>query len=201
VTTYGKNAEGYRDPTATAAIANISREEKAARNRPMITWKAPAMKRVFICSRYRADARHTVEEALASASSACRKAIEKGCAPYAPHLYLPDCLCDDEPEEREMGLAVGRAFLAVCDEVWQWGKTVTEGMARELEYAKSLGIPIKVFNTIGIPYEQWNSVRFAGRMSPEELSDLEWAERTNDMAAYYSKWNDENSGFKEGETK
>jgi hypothetical protein len=78
-----------------------------------------------------------------------------------------------------MGMAVGRTFLEVCDEVWQWefqlGETpnpaITEGMAAELAYAKKLGKPIKVFNTIGIPYEQWNSVKFAD--NPEALAELE----------------------------
>jgi hypothetical protein len=69
-------------------------------------------------------------------------------------------------------MAIGRELLAMCDEVWQWGKTVTEGMAAELAYAKKLGIPIKVFNTIGIPYEQWNSVRFAN--VPEAQEFLKW---------------------------
>lgn len=87
------------------------------------------MKLVYICSRYRADVTHTVEEAVDSALYACSVAISKGYAPIAPHLYLPRCLDDNEPAERAAGTAAGLAFLAVCDEVWQWGKTITEGMA------------------------------------------------------------------------
>jgi len=154
------------------------------------------MKKVFICSRYRADARHTVEEAVSSALCACGFAIRKGCAPIAPHVYIPKCLDDDNPEERAVGMAIGREFLKMCDEVWQWGKTVTEGMAEELAYAKELGKPIIVYNTLGIPYEQWNSVRFADMLSAVELADLDHAERTNNMGAYYAKWGGENSGFK-----
>lgn len=114
------------------------------------------MKKVFICSRYRADDTHTVEEAVSRALYACSCAIMKGYAPIAPHLYLPRCLDDNDPAEREAGMAAGREFLAVCDEVWQWGATVTEGMALELAYAETLGIPIKVFNSVGIPRERWN---------------------------------------------
>lgn len=120
------------------------------------------MKKVFICSRYRADATHTVEEAVQSALFACHFAVSKGYAPIAPHLYLPRCLDDNDPAERAAGMEAWRAFLAVCDEVWQWGKTVTEGMAAELALAAELGIPIKVYNTIGIPREQWNSEKYAG---------------------------------------
>ena len=92
-----------------------------------------------------------------SALYACSVAISKGCAPIAPHLYLPRCLDDNEPAERAAGTAAGLAFLAVCDEVWQWGKTITHG-GRACP-RKELGIPIKVYNTLGIPYEQWNSVK------------------------------------------
>lgn len=118
------------------------------------------MKKVYICSRYRADETHTVEDAVSSALYACTVAVNKGCAPIAPHLYLPRCLDDNDPVERAAGMAAGRAFLAVCDEVWQWGKTITEGMAAELAYAKELGIPIKVFNSIGIPCADWNGVKY-----------------------------------------
>ena len=57
------------------------------------------MKLVYICSRYRADVTHTVEEAVDSALYACSVAISKGYAPIAPHLYLPRCLDDNEPAE------------------------------------------------------------------------------------------------------
>ena len=63
------------------------------------------MKLVYICSRYRADATHTVEEAVDSALYACSVAISKGYAPIAPHLYLPRCLDDNEPAERAAGMA------------------------------------------------------------------------------------------------
>jgi hypothetical protein len=108
------------------------------------------MKKVFICSRYRADEKHTTEDNINRALHACAYAVMKGYAPYAPHLYLPRCLDDNDPADRELGMAAGREFLAVCDEVWQWGATVSEGMASELALAAKLGIPVKVFNSIGI---------------------------------------------------
>lgn len=103
------------------------------------------MKKVYICSRYRADDRHTVEENIQRALFACRCAAQIGCAPYAPHLYLPCCLDDNDPTERAVGMKIGQEFLKTCDEVWQWGETVSEGMAAELALAKELGIPIVVF--------------------------------------------------------
>ena len=114
------------------------------------------MKKVYICSRYRADEKHTTEENIKRALYACSYAVSKGYAPYAPHLYLPRCLDDNDPTKRALGIAAGSAFLTVCDEVWQWGATVSEGMAAELAYAFDLGLPIKVFNSTGIPRERWN---------------------------------------------
>ena len=114
------------------------------------------IKKVFICSQYRANEKHTTEDNITRALYACKCAISRGYAPYAPHLYLPRCLDDNDPTERALGIEVGKAFLASCDEVWQWGATVSEGMALELDYASKLGIPIKVFNSIGIPREEWN---------------------------------------------
>lgn len=109
------------------------------------------MKKVYICSRYRADKDHTIEENVQQALLACRCAAQVGFAPYAPHLYLPQCLDDSDPAERAAGLKIGQEFLKLCDEVWQWGATVSEGMAAELALAKQLGIPVKVFNGSNAP--------------------------------------------------
>ncbi len=105
----------------------------------------PKMKKVYICSRYRADERYTTGENIASAVDACKYAALKGCAPYAPHLYLPLVLDDSDPTGRVTGMSVGLEFLKVCDEVWQWGTNISEGMAAELKLAKELGIPVIVF--------------------------------------------------------
>ena len=117
------------------------------------------MKLVFICSPYRANKKHTIEENINIALLACKYAVERGYAPIVPHLYLPRCLDDNDPIERKMGMRVGREFLAACDEVWQWGETVSEGMAEELACAKSMGKPIKTFNSLNIPRKYWYVVK------------------------------------------
>ena len=119
------------------------------------------MKRVYICSRFHPDEKHTKEENIHRALFACTIALERGYAPFAPHLIYPNCLDDDDPRERSIGIAAGNAWLAACDELWQWGATVSEGMAAEIRLAQELNIPVKVFNSIGIPREQWNGVKFA----------------------------------------
>ena len=114
------------------------------------------MKRVYICSRYRADANHSVAENIQRALGACGRALDKGYAPIAPHLIYPLCLDDNVPEERAAGVETAKAWIPVCDELWQWGATVSEGMAAEIALAQELGIPVRVFNSIGIPKERWN---------------------------------------------
>lgn len=114
------------------------------------------MKKIYICSRYRADDRHTVESNIERALYACTIALNKGCAPIAPHLIYPRCLDDEDTADRELGLRAARAWIAVCDELWQWGASVSEGMAQEIAIAKEAGIPVKVFNSIGIPKHLWN---------------------------------------------
>lgn len=104
------------------------------------------MKKVYICSRYRADEKHTVEENVESALEACRYAASMGYAPYAPHLYLPRCLDDNNSRERTIGLMIGQEFLKECDEVWQWGTDISEGMAAELAIAEELRISVRVFD-------------------------------------------------------
>ena len=114
------------------------------------------VKKVYICSRYRADERHTVKDNIDRAYFACGWALDRGYAPFAPHLIYPHCLDDDDPMERQRGILSGMAWLVVCDEVWQWGATVSEGMAKELALAQNLCKPIRIFNSIGIPKERWN---------------------------------------------
>ena len=72
------------------------------------------MKRIFLCSRYAGNTANneTVAERL------CRKAIEAGHAPFAPHLLYPRFLDDRNVSERELGITCGLTFMAVCDEVW-----------------------------------------------------------------------------------
>lgn len=113
------------------------------------------MKRVFICSRLKPDQKHSLKHNLSRAALACNTANKKGYAPIAPHLMYSQFLDDNVPAERKAGMEAGLALLPVCDEVWQWGATVSEGMAGELALAQKLGIPVRVFNSIGIPKECW----------------------------------------------
>lgn len=119
-----RNAEHYPDPTAYQAIRNA--EPKKLSFRPV----------VYICSPYAGD----VEENVKKARTYCRYATDQGCIPLAPHLYLPQFL--DEESERELALFMDIALLSRCAELWVFGSTISEGMEKEIQYARRKGKPI-----------------------------------------------------------
>ena len=104
---------------------------------------------IFICSPYRGHG-DTPEEVkkdrlcnIKLAQYACRYALGSGHLPFAPHLYFPQFLHDSDPDERTLGLHVGRTWLEQCDELWVIGYRISEGMKAEIMMAEKLGIPIK----------------------------------------------------------
>ena len=92
---------------------------------------------VYIASPYAGD----IESNVALAKQYCRYAADKGCAPIAPHLYLPGFL--SEETERDKALRIGLQLLEACDELWICGDTVSSGMLRELKRGLSIGLPVK----------------------------------------------------------
>ena len=97
------------------------------------------MKRIFICSRYAGDTARN--EAVAE--RLCRKAVEAGHAPFAPHLLYPRFLDDRRREERDLGIACRLAFMEACDEVWVYvGDGISDGMRRETARALEIGKPV-----------------------------------------------------------
>jgi hypothetical protein len=132
------NHEGYPDPTAYAAHANIDRAERAAlpgrvRNyRPL----------VYICSPYAGDVVGNVR----NAQRYCVHAVEHDCVPIAPHLLFPQFLDDADEAQRALGLFMGYVLMTKCVEVWVFGEHISLGMAREIESAERRGMPIRYFN-------------------------------------------------------
>lgn len=137
-----KNSEGYADPTAGVAIGRVMKEYRKERRE--IWRKQTELKerpKVYIVSRYAGD----VENNVASAIRYCRLAINKKKMPIAAHLLYPQIVDDNNPDEREIGTMYGLALLALCDEVWCFGETLSPGMEQEIKEAKRLGKPIKYF--------------------------------------------------------
>lgn len=128
-----RNSEGYYDPTAGAALAQVKREEHRKVYRPL----------VYICSRYSGD----TECNTAAARNYCKYAVDHGCIPVASHLLYPQFLNDSDPAQRKLGLLFGKILMDKCDEVWVFGTEMSAGMIAECKRARRKGYRIRLFTT------------------------------------------------------
>ena len=96
------------------------------------------MKKVYICSPIGGN----IKENLQKVKEYTRYALMCGTAPVVPHFYAL-CLNDSIPKEREIGMAAGLSLLWFCDEMWIFGDEVTESMKAEMQFCKSLNIPVR----------------------------------------------------------
>lgn len=125
---FGLNQEGYPDPTAATAIANVIKAEK--KYLPL----------VYICSKYSGDTVTNTE----AAERYSRFAVDQGAIPIAPHLLLPLYMYEDS--ERELALFMDMVFLGKCDELWVFGDEVSPGMKAEIAKAKKHHKTIRYFD-------------------------------------------------------
>lgn len=130
------NAEGYKDLTAFEAMTSILKEQAAARTAPR-----KYMPRVFISSPFAGE----VETNVQNARRYCAFAVKNGYIPYAPHLFFPQFMDDTIPEQRELGMFMGKVFLDGCKELWAFGDRISPGMSEEISRAKERGIIIRYF--------------------------------------------------------
>ena len=93
------------------------------------------MKRVYVCAPLGGDTEGNLEKVRAYTAYALRC----GTAPVVPHFYAL-CLDDNDPKDREIGLAAGMSLLWLCDEIWVFGDVITDGMRAELKFGKNLNI-------------------------------------------------------------
>ena len=131
-----RNAEGFSDPTAYAALRSVMREELKQRYgteyRPL----------VFICSPFADDIEGNTERAR----KYCRFSIEQQAIPLAPHLLYPQFMDEHDPDSRKLGLFFGRVLLGKCQELWVFGDIVSEGMSYEIRKAQTHNMPIRYFS-------------------------------------------------------
>ena len=93
------------------------------------------MKTAYICSPYSGDTKRNKQYARELTAHA----IQLGYAPITPHLYITECLNDNEPLERELGLMTGIHLLKKCDAIYIGGKFgVSQGMKAEIIIARLL---------------------------------------------------------------
>lgn len=120
-----KNAEGYPDPTAFAAVRACDRPHFAYR--PVI----------YVCSPFSGD----IEGNTARAKTYSRFVVDQGGIPLTPHLLFPQFM--DEEKERDLAIFMDMVILSKCAELWAFGDEISSGMQREIKRAKWKGIPVR----------------------------------------------------------
>ena len=94
---------------------------------------------IYIASPYAGDVKRNTEMARRYS----RYAIDQGCIPITPHLWLPGIL--SEATERELAISIDLRLLDLVSELWVCGDMVSEGMKREIDHATEAGIPVRIF--------------------------------------------------------
>ena len=128
------NSEGYHDPTTYEALSEIRKEELAAKRayRPL----------VYICSPLAGNIDGNIEKAR----HYCKFAVRNGAIPLAPHRLFPQFMDDTDSDERALAMFMNMVLLGKCDQLWVFGKTISEGMAAEIGKAEKRGMVIRYFN-------------------------------------------------------
>ncbi len=138
-----KNREGYSDPTAGAAIGRLMKEYKQTqRDIKRRHNEIKSRPKVYVVSKYAGD----IETNVSKTVDYCRFVINNNRIPVASHLIYPAILQDSVATERELGTMFGLALLALCDEVWVFGKEWSQGMKTEIVEAKRLGKPLHYYS-------------------------------------------------------
>ena len=135
------NHEGYFDPTPFDAYKGIG--DRTAAETGVVGNSHGFRPIVYICSPFAGD----TEANLFRARRYCRFAVQKGFIPIAAHLFFPQFLDDDDPDQRALGLFMARVLLTKCQEVWVFGEEITSGMAMEITKARRRQMPIRYFTT------------------------------------------------------
>lgn len=100
------------------------------------------MRRVIIESPFAGD----VEANIAYAKAAVHNCLMRGEAPIASHLLFtqPGVLDDDKPEERQLGIAAGHAWIRAADAVVVYqDRGISAGMQAGIEQAELRRVPVE----------------------------------------------------------
>lgn len=95
----------------------------------------------YICSPLRGDEKGNIVKA----NHYSRYAYQCGYLPIAPHTIFTQYLDDTKGSERKGAMDMGLQLLGLCDELWVFGTLISEGMKREIDFARGKGIQIKSF--------------------------------------------------------
>ena len=105
----------------------------------------PVYQKLYVCSPLSAPSPEGIEANMRKARQYMQEtAAHYGCRAIAPHAYLPQLLNDCIPAERALALSFGRSLLSACDGIVLCGNTISKGMAQEIAYAASMGMPVLI---------------------------------------------------------
>lgn len=97
------------------------------------------MRIFYICSPYRGE----IERNVSYAKELSRDVLLHGDCVITPHLYITQCLNDQNPSERLIGCTAALELLAKCDGVIVGERFgISPGMEAEIKQAKQLNIPV-----------------------------------------------------------
>jgi hypothetical protein len=135
-----------------AMARGMSKQEERTKEK-LHVYQKPAFagkKLIYICSPLRPQSPDPDEadmelfENLFRARNACELVKNLGAIPVCPHLYFPQFLDDELPEERELGMQLALAALRRCHAVYVFSEHITPGMVREIAEAAKRDIPVKM---------------------------------------------------------
>ena len=95
--------------------------------------------KIFICSKLRGNIKKNLERA----KQFSREVFMQGHIPFTPHIYFTQFLDELNEEERNQGINAGLEWVKLCDEVWVFDKELSEGMKKEIDFAKINKIKVK----------------------------------------------------------
>jgi hypothetical protein len=88
------------------------------------------------------------------AEAACWDCMQRGEAPFASHLLYTRFLKDEDPQQREIGMVLGRAWIRAADYMAVYDDFgVSEGMSIAIALALGLGKPVK-YRKLGRPADE-----------------------------------------------
>ena len=98
--------------------------------------------RIYVASPFSGPTSEVVNRNLFYVKELCKEIAYMGHYPLAPHLHDPQYLADNIPEERNMGLASGKAWLEACDgAIFFIDRGTSNGMKGELAFANKIDKP------------------------------------------------------------
>jgi hypothetical protein len=100
---------------------------------------------VFLGSPYKAESKTELNRNLEYARAACRFIAEHGHDPIAPHLYVTQFLYDGDPDERQRGMRICKAWLRRSDfAIFPNDYGLSDGMKSEISFCVKNSIPYAI---------------------------------------------------------